>query len=453
MYVLSEDLKIGGNMVNYEFNELNGYKTKVEKLIENNIINDTDIQIAKDKICKFVNEKQRWLRKNFIQDKCNSETVISVKNKEIYSLRYFLADGSIKLDDIIKYSLKKDYISCLLNIINIIILSLTLKNNCFFEGIIFAILSFIFFVFSKRYIYKVSSDDVFEKIKRSFDHTDLNNGHYIFVSIWTSVELFYIFNVLAEVDQLIPYLFITMLILLLFSFLYYIGLNRINSIIVIIFFLCTVFIDFEAWSGIVSIFSLLIILFSEDVWRGIYDTSERQKFENLNNFNIEKVKNKTYALKLLISLLTILLYYFLFIVNKFKLKEAIFCKLKGEIWIRYFNMYLIMALMYIIVFSIFIFILFKLSKSKIFARILTSLSSFVYKDVIDFSPDIIDYYEIQQEELITFNPRILVRNINELSEVDEVLINMPIRDGMNKIFITSHEGSILYIKDCTINIK
>ena len=128
-------------MENYEFNELNGYKTKVEKLIENDILNDTDIQIAKDKICKFVNEKQGFFKKNFIQDKCNSEVVISVKNKEIYSLRYFLADGSIKLDDIIKYSLKKDYISCLLNIINIIILSLTLKNKSFFEGIMKCTLS------------------------------------------------------------------------------------------------------------------------------------------------------------------------------------------------------------------------------------------------------------------------------------------------------------------------
>ena len=98
-------------------------------------------------------------------------------------------------------------------------------------------------------------------------------------------------------------------------------------------------------------------------------------------------------------------------------------------------------------------LLYRFFKSKTFDIIVNSITSYIYKGVINFPLEVQDNYDLMESELISFDPKILVKNIDDFPGECQVLISTPIKEGKNNIFIINEDGEVLYKKECNIRIQ
>lgn len=438
-------------MDEYNFIELNEYKNKRDKLIKENVLNNEVILKAKERIKENINQKQCWVKKYFIVDKCNTEEVIVESNNERYSLRYFFNNDNVYLDNIFKYSLRTNRFPIVLIVLNLVLLFLAPKNSNYCS--ILFVLFFLFFTIDCLFHtkkYKRNSDNILEKIKNSLDETDIYNGKNLLYFSLTLIESCIVPYGLDMNKEGNLYLLLIMLLFSLVPFSNYLGLNLISTLLCsLVVFLSTI-IDFNIWSGLVTIFSILVIIMSKDIWRVLQNTEDKKKYKNISILDAEMVEARVFKWRLYISFMTFVTYFYLYIIHEFMIADLVISHFNDEI--RWLGFIMWGTIKFIVIMSIYA-LLYRFFKSKTFDIIVNSITSYIYKGVINFTLEIQDNYDLMESDLISFDPRILLKNIDELPEKCQVLISTPIKEGNNNIFIINENGEVLYKKECSIRIR
>lgn len=438
-------------MDEYNFIELNEYKNKRDKLIKENVLNNEVILKVKEKIKKNINQKQCWVKKYFIVDKCNTEEVIVESNNERYSLRYYFNNDNVYLDNIFKYSLRNNLFSIVLIVLNLVILFCAPKNsnNGSILFFIFLLIFTIDFRFHRKK-YKRKSDNFLEKIKNSLDETDFYNGRNLLYFFLTLIESCIIPYGLDMNEEGNLYLLLVMVVLSLVPFSNYLGLNLISSLLCIFVVFLSTIIDFNVWSGLVTIFSILVIIMSKDIWRVLQNTEDKKKYKNISILDVEMVEARVFKWRLYISFMTFVTYFYLYIIHKFMIADLVISNFNDEL--RWLGFIIWGTIKFIIIMTIYA-LLYRFFKSKTFDIIVNSITSYIYKGVINFPLEVQDNYDLMESELISFDPKILVKNIDDFPGECQVLISTPIKEGKNSIFIINEDGEVLYKKECNIRIQ
>lgn len=438
-------------MDEYNFIELNEYKNKRDKLINENVLNNEVILKAKEKIKENINQKQCWVKKYFIVDKCNTEEVIVESNKERYTLRYFFNNDNIYLDNIFKYSLRNNLFPIVLILLNLVILFFAPKNSNYCS--ILFVLFFLFFTKDfcfHRKKYKRKSDNFLERIKNSLDETDFYNGRNLKYFSLTLIESCIVPCGLDMTKEGNLYLLLIMLLFSLVPFSNYLGLNLISTLLCsLVVFLSTI-IDFNIWSGLVTIFSLLVLIMSKDIWRALQNTEDKKKYKNISISDDEMVEDRVFKWRLYISFMTFITYFSLYIIDKFKIADFVLSNFIDELSLVGFFIW--GTIKFIFIMTIYV-LLYRFFKSKTFYIIVNSITSYIYRGVINFPLEVQDNYDLMESDLISFDPKILVKNIDDFPEKCEVLISTPIKEGKNNIFIINENSEVLYKKECNIRIQ
>lgn len=440
------------NIICFEDDE---YKKNKRKCLNLKILTVEDFEKAQEKILNNINN-----------NKINSEEIIKVNNDIIYSLRYFYKKDENKLEfiNIIKYTKNRSSLSVnlLLLFFGSLIYQIIVSEAFFLFYIgVFIFSLILFWLMRKKMIivleyYTPIVDKWINKIKISLDPSDLNiyNKRFNFVIalsslIINSLAVFGKYRIFFEsIESILTYIslfFILLsLIFLVISFFMWMGFNYITFILLLFLLLISSLLDSSTWTGISTLQSIILIIFTDEIWRLVYSSNFKKSYESLSLKRKEEINNRKFKFKVNIIGLTIIFYYAIIFFEKLSISQ----KLQENLNLtNHFFVFLFEKAVFILFLEIIL--------AVVILIIRTQFIQSMWKDIVNSSinkvygdfPIVKNHYHLNLSELKSFKPTVLIENIDDLSDEYSFAMKYPLKEGQNILIINyRNEISLIEVK-------
>ena len=428
-----------------KFFEKNEYIDKKNEYLKEKILTEEDFVRA------IANIEDKYQKKE------NSEQVLKKVADKVYTLRYYYdkKENQIELSTVLEYSVKcsiRTYLLLIYFILMVIwqwfVLELNLCNiSLNLLSIILLILALIWFKKVKM-IYKPVFSDLLSTIKISLDPTDLNNKNiYYNLSFSTYSFIISSYILYTNSDTLVVFTKASIIIALIFLFINFVKWVSFTSVSVAFFFsllLLSILLDRSIWEGIAIIQTIVLFIFTDDVWELKYSNNFKSSLDNLNLETQKLINNRKFKYKVSILGINLVLYYAIVLFEKIPIHDWIQSQFSTNSNISNFllerGIYIILLE---VIFSVVLLIITSKRTKLIFNGIVKSIIGKIYGNF----PIIKDKYLIYISELDNFEPKVLVENINDLSDEYSFEMKEPIKEGTNVLIIKkNNEISIVEVK-------
>lgn len=428
-----------------KFFEKNEYIDKKNEYLKEKILTEEDFVRA------IANIEDKYQKKE------NSEQVLKGDSDRIYTLRYYYnkKENQIELSTVLEYSVKcsiRTYLLLIYFILMVIwqwfVLELNLCNiSLNLLSIILLILALIWFKKVKM-IYKPVFSDLLSTIKISLDPTDLNNKNiYYNLSFSTYSFIISSYILYTNSDTLVVFTKASIIIALIFLFINFVKWVSFTSVSVAFFFsllLLSILLDRSIWEGIAIIQTIVLFIFTDDVWELKYSNNFKSSLENLNLETQKLINNRKFKYKVSILGINLVLYYAIVLFEKIPIHDWIQSQFSTNSNIGNFLLERGIYIIFLeVIFSVVLLIITSKRTKLIFNGIVKSIIGKIYGNF----PIIKDKYLIYISELDNFEPKVLVENINDLSDEYSFEMKEPIKEGTNVLIIKkNNEISIVEVK-------
>ena len=428
-----------------KFFEKNEYIDKKNEYLKEKILTEEDFVRA------IANIEDKYQKKE------NSEQVLKKVADKVYTLRYYYdkKENQIELSTVLEYSVKcsiRTYLLLIYFILMVIwqwfVLELNLCNiSLNLLSIILLILALIWFKKVKM-IYKPVFSDLLSTIKISLDPTDLNNKNiYYNLSFSTYSFIISSYILYTNSDTLVVFTKASIIIALIFLFINFVKWVSFTSVSVAFFFsllLLSILLDRSIWEGIAIIQTIVLFIFTDDVWELKYSNNFKSSLENLNLETQKLINNRKFKYKVSILGINLVLYYAIVLFEKIPIHDWIQSQFSTNSNISNFLLERGIYIIFLeVIFSVVLLIITSKRTKLIFNGIVKSIIGKIYGNF----PIIKDKYLIYISELDNFEPKVLVENINDLSDEYSFEMKEPIKEGTNVLIIKkNNEISIVEVK-------
>lgn len=428
-----------------KFFEKNEYIDKKNEYLKEKILTEEDFVRA------IANIEDKYQKKE------NSEQVLKKVADKVYTLRYYYdkKENQIELSTVLEYSVKcsiRTYLLLIYFILMVIwqwfVLELNLCNiSLNLLSIILLILALIWFKKVKM-IYKPVFSDLLSTIKISLDPTDLNNKNiYYNLSFSTYSFIISSYILYTNSDTLVVFTKASIIIALIFLFINFVKWVSFTSVSVAFFFsllLLSILLDRSIWEGIAIIQTIVLFIFTDDVWELKYSNNFKSSLENLNLETQKLINNRKFKYKVSILGINLVLYYAIVLFEKIPIHDWIQSQFSTNSNIGNFLLERGIYIIFLeVIFSVVLLIITSKRTKLIFNGIVKSIIGKIYGNF----PIIKDKYLIYISELDNFEPKVLVENINDLSDEYSFEMKEPIKEGTNVLIIKkNNEISIVEVK-------
>lgn len=440
-------------MDNIIYIEDNEYKKNKRKHLKINNFKSEDIEKAQERILENINI-----------NKINSEQIIKVNKDIVYSLRYFYKKNEKKLEfiNIIKYRKQCSSLSVILLIFFFasLIYQIIVSESCYLYYIWTFILSLILLLLFRKKMkieyYTPIVDKWIDKVKISLDPTDLNIHNKRFNSGMAGISLIInLFAVLGKyriffesMESIRPYISISFILLslifLVISFFMWMGFNYITFILLLFLLLISSLLDSSTWTGISTLQSIILIIFTEEIWRLVYSSNFKKSYESLSLKRKEEINNRKFKFKVNIIGLTIIFYYAIIFFEKSSISQILQEKLNLP---NQFFVFIFEKAVFIIFLEIILAVAMVIIRNQyiqsMWKEIVNSCINKVYGDF----PIVKNQYQLKLSELNNFKPTDLIENIEDLSDEYSFAMKYPLKEGQNILIINyRNEISMIEVK-------
>lgn len=427
------------------FFEKNEYIDKKNEYLKEKILTEEDFVRA------IANIEDKYKKKE------NSEQVLKKVADKVYTLRYYYdkKEKQIELSTVLEYSVNcsiRTYLLLIYFILMVIwqwfVLELNICNiSLNLLSIILLILALIWFKKVKM-IYKPVFSDLLSTIKISLDPTDLNKKN-IYYNLSFSTYSFFISSYIlyTNSDTLVVITKASIIIALIFLFINFVKWVSFTSVSVAFFFsllLLSILLDRSIWEGIAIIQTIVLFIFTDDVWELKYSNNFKSSLENLNFETQKLINNRKFKYKVSILGMNLVLYYAIVLFEKIPIHDWIQSQFSTNSNIVNFLLERGIFIIFLeVIFSVVLLII----KSKRTKLILNGIVKSIIGKIYGNFPIIKDKYLLNRSELDNFEPVVLVENINDLSEEYSFEMKKPIKEGTNVLLIKKdNEISIVEVK-------
>ena len=321
-------------------------------------------------------------------------------------------------------------------------------------NILLNLLSIILLIFALiwvkrvKIIYKPVFSDLLNKIKISLDPTDLNGKNIIYnLSFSTYTFIISSYILYTNSDTWVVIKIASIIIALIFLFINFVKWVSFTFVSVAFFFsllLLSNLLDKSIWEGIAIIQTIVLFIFTDDVWELKYSNNFKSSLENLNFETQKLINNRKFKYKVSILGINLVLYYSIVLFEKIPIHDWIQGQFSTNSNIGNFLLERGIYIIFLeVIFSGVLLIITSKRTKLIFNGIVKSIIGKIYGNF----PIIKDKYLIYRSELDNFEPEVLVENINDLSDEYSFEMKEPIKEGTNVLIIKkNNEISIVEVK-------
>lgn len=328
-------------------------------------------------------------------------------------------------------------------------------------------LTVYFYLKEKNNTYSIIGKDWLDKLLLSLNHLNKIEIFRIFRTLLFFV-LFLFYSVLLSIEvfrseQIFIYAVcsITSLVMLIRNFFKLSKLNFFYFIVLLLLAMLGASVKPENWEAIVALIAIVSLLFSDDIWKisPSFENPLEGKYQSKNNKKI--VERNIFKYKLNISVLSFILFVAIELLgNKVIVGNILFgqqVKCINEI-----NLLLVKGLDRFLICSILIFLYLLLKKLRKYLLgkgiefekpLFDRLFQFVYKDIKLSSPIIKSNIKIDKRLANNFEPKTLIKNLEDLPDNIIVIMDKPVKNGQNTLFIQYSDGSEVLKKEVQITLE
>lgn len=473
-------------------------KDEQEKFIEKQLEYEKDKILTTQEVNKTIQEIEEKIRKlNFVDKKEKKELekqlnagreIIKQINepnlKKKYELWFFYDKkvDTIILKNIVEYEKEEkssyiffDYIITFYTVLFIYFISKESTNkfnnllifSLLVIGLILNILTSCFYKKEKNDQFRINGRDWLDKLLLEIDGLRKIEKFRILRTIFFFL-LFLVYSSLIMINGVEIYiLVINIMFYIYILFMFIINLLKLAKFN-FFYFVGIIFIALLAgslqstnWEAIVALIAIIGLLFSDEIWKLYpnYNNPLESKYQSKNNKKI--VERNIFKYKLILSVISLIL----FVVLK-SLKDRI---ILGEFLIgkevekaNYFTLLMYKGLDRIVI-AFVLFILYlaivewrkrRLRRGKEFEKpIVDIIVKYIYKDIKLCTPVVKSSIEIDMDLAKIFEPKTLIKNLDDLPE--DIIVNMekPVKNGKNILFIQYSDGKEFLKKEINIELK
>lgn len=215
------------------------------------------------------------------------------------------------------------------------------------------------------------------------------------------------------------------------------------------------------WEAIVALIAIISLLFSDEIWKisSNYENPLAGKYQSKKNK--ETVERNIFKYKLILSVLSLVLFIVIEILGDHNVLGSILLGEKVKeletlpiLIFKGLDRFIIGFLLVAIYLILKLIRKVLLNKGMEFEKpILDRLFQFIYKDLELTSPIVKSNIEIDKGLANIFEPKTLIENLDDLPDNIIVNIEKPVKNGKNILFIQYSDGRVFLKKEVNIKLK